>query len=320
MTLSTRWLSAISAIALALFISASLLVTSRELGAQAPAFASRFDQEVKPFLTKYCANCHNADNPTAGVRVDNLDASVADPQVRFWQGIRHRVENGTMPPKGLPQPGAEVRHRVTAWIGEGLEVARLRPAPKNGVVRRLTVPQYRNTLRELLQIDDDFTEILPPDAVSKDGFINNTDTLHLSPLLIEAYLEIEKLRLGPRLSVEMSIAESARPVRIPVLSVQSLVENAIKHAIATQPKGGALSISAQPSGDSVVIRVSDTGPGFGAPGETKGTGIGLDNVGRRLRLCYGPDAGLRIESSPRSGTSIGFDVPWEVRVHEGAHR
>jgi mono/diheme cytochrome c family protein len=175
--------------------------SGRFLRAQAPESAAKalvgpFEQDVKPFLTKNCLACHNADTPQAGVRVDNLDATLEDRQIRFWEGIRHRVANGTMPPKGMPQPGAEERKRVTAWITQGLEVARLRPAPKNGLVRRLTVAQYRNTLRELLKIDDDFTEILPPDAVSKDGFINNTDSLHLSPLLIEAYLEIAEDALG----------------------------------------------------------------------------------------------------------------------------
>ena len=100
-----------------------------------------------------------------------------------------------MPPKGQPQPTAAERQQMAEWIGHGLEVARLRPAPKNGLVRRLTVAQYRNTLRELLLIDNDLTAVLPPDAVSKDGFLNNRDTLQLSPLLMEAYFEIAEKAL-----------------------------------------------------------------------------------------------------------------------------
>ena len=68
-----------------------------------------------------------------------------------------------------------------------METARSRPTPKNGGARRLTVAQYRNTLRELLLLEDDLTDVLPPDAVSRDGFVNNQETLALSPLLIEAY-------------------------------------------------------------------------------------------------------------------------------------
>lgn len=162
----------------------------------APVTQASFDETVKPFLKKNCTSCHNVDNVTAGVRVDHLDASFDDKQIRYWEGIRHRVENGTMPPKGLPQPSAEERHRIIAWIDQGLEVARLRPAPKNGMVRRLTVSQYRNTLRELLNLEDDVAQILPPDAISSDGFVNNKETLHLSPLLLETYLEIAEEALS----------------------------------------------------------------------------------------------------------------------------
>ncbi len=132
---------------------------------------------------------------TAGIRVDQLDASLDDRQIPVWEAIQRRLRAGTMPPKGLPQPSAEDRAKVAEWIGNALEVARLRPAPKNGLVRRLTVAQYRNTLRDLLLLDDDLTGGLPPDAVSKDGFVNNKDTLQLSPLLTEAYFEIAEKAL-----------------------------------------------------------------------------------------------------------------------------
>ena len=101
-----------------------------------------------------------------------------------------------MPPKGMPQPTAADRQRMVEWITQALEVARLRPAPKNGLVRRLTIAQYRNTLRELLLLDDDLTVGLPPDAVSKDGFVNNKDTLQLSPVLTESYFEIAEEALN----------------------------------------------------------------------------------------------------------------------------
>jgi mono/diheme cytochrome c family protein len=160
------------------------------------ADATTFATDVKPFLTTHCVKCHNTDNPTAGVRVDHLDASLDERHIRLWEGIRHRVENGTMPPKGLPKPKDEERQKATAWIGQGLEIARLRPAPKNGITRRLTVSQYRNTLRDLLSLEDEVTDILPPDAISADGFVNNNDTLQLSPLLLEAYFEIANKALS----------------------------------------------------------------------------------------------------------------------------
>ena len=131
----------------------------------------------------------------AGVRLDRLDATLADRDLRIWEAVQRRVEDATMPPKGAPQPSGPERRQTLEWIAQALEIARSRPVPKNGVVRRLTVSQYRNTLRELLLLDEDLTEILPPDAVSEDGFVNNAETLQLSPLLMEAYLEVAEQAL-----------------------------------------------------------------------------------------------------------------------------
>lgn len=155
-----------------------------------------FDQVVKPFFQKNCISCHNSDLSTAGVRVDQLDSTMEDRHLKMWEAIRNRVKAGTMPPKGLPQPTPVERDQMVQWITQALEVARLRPDPKNGVVRRLTVAQYRNTLKELLQVDDNVASGLPPDAVSKDGFQNNKETLQLSPLLTEAYFEIAEEALN----------------------------------------------------------------------------------------------------------------------------
>jgi hypothetical protein len=169
---------------------------------------STFDEYVKPFFHRNCMTCHNANAGTAGIRVDQLDASLEDRQIPMWEAIRRRLGEGSMPPRGMPQPSGADRQRMVDWIGHALEVARLRPAPKNGLVRRLTVAQYRNTLRELLLLDDDLTGGLPPDAVSRDGFLNNKDTLQLSPLLTEAYFEIAENALN------RAIVEPTRRPRI----------------------------------------------------------------------------------------------------------
>ena len=195
MTSTKPWLRFPTLGVVALFCTICIVWTTRLLFAQGQGttptpMEPAFQQVIKPFLDQNCAKCHNADNMSAGVRVDHLDTSLDDKHIRLWEGIRHRVKAGTMPPKGLPQPSVDERERVVEWIDRAIEIARLRPAPKNGIVRRLTVSQYKNTLRELLQLEDDLTEALPPDAVSVDGFVNNKETLQLSPLLLEAYFEI----------------------------------------------------------------------------------------------------------------------------------
>jgi len=181
--------------AVAAILLAGVGLTTHYLGAETAEAAGNsldpgFQQVVKPFFQKNCMTCHNSDVGTAGVRVDQLDAGLEDRHLKTWEAIRNRLKAGTMPPKGIPQPPQADRDAVVAWITNALEVARLRPAPKNGVIRRLTIAQYRNTLRDLLLIDDNVTAGLPADAVSKDGFLNNKDSLQLSPLLTDAYFEI----------------------------------------------------------------------------------------------------------------------------------
>ena len=180
--------------AIALLSLLTLLWTRSPLASAAPVVPNPtqlgFDKYVKPFFAANCIVCHNTDTAVAGVRVDQLDASFEDRQVRVWELIRKRVGESTMPPEGMPQPTAEERKQVVDWITQGIEMARLRPAPKNGLARRLTIAQYRNTLKELLQLDDDLTTGLPPDAISKDGFVNNQETLNLSTMLLESYFDI----------------------------------------------------------------------------------------------------------------------------------
>src|SRR5262245_60883690 len=200
MTLKNRWPRLQIACGLALFSVVGIVSTARVWQARADgtavALASSFERQVKPFLEQHCVQCHNADTMTSGVRVDHLDATLQDRHLRLWEAVRKKIGDETMPPKGLPQPTTAERQRMVEWITSALDVARSRPTPKNGLVRRLTVSQYRNTLRELLLLEDDLTEALPPDAVSRDGFVNNTETLQLSPLLTEAYFEIAEEALN----------------------------------------------------------------------------------------------------------------------------
>src|ERR1041384_8061258 len=201
MKLQKRSLRAQSLFALGLFSLIGIASSGHFLLGQVAASAQKaleasFDQIVTPFFKQNCLTCHNADLSTAGIRVDQLDARLGDRHLQTWEAIRRKIHDGSMPPKGMPQPSSESRQKMVEWITQALETARLRPSPKNGLIRRLTVSQYRNTLRELLLLDDDLTMGLPPDAVSKDGFVNNKDTLQLPPVLTEAYFEIAEEALN----------------------------------------------------------------------------------------------------------------------------
>ena len=121
---------------------------------------------------------------------------------------------------------------------------------------------------------------------------------------MKAYLEVERLRLGDRLRITMHIEPQALQVPIPILCIQPLVENAVKHGVAPQSQGGIVSIHAAIENGSLRIAVEDNGGGFSG----KRRGIGLENVAKRMELCYGPAARLDVESSA-AGSTVRLSLP-----------
>lgn len=115
--------------------------------------------------------------------------------------------------------------------------------------------------------------------------------------IVQAYLEIESLRLGQRLNFRVNASAEVRDIQIPVLSVQPLVENAIKHGISKLSTGGQVDVVASAQHGALEIVVRDNGPGFNADAAPAGLGIGLDNVRRRLRLSCPAGSDLTIESN-----------------------
>jgi LytS/YehU family sensor histidine kinase len=124
--------------------------------------------------------------------------------------------------------------------------------------------------------------------------------------IVQAYLEVEQLRLGGRLNVEIQIEEAALEVPIPVLSIQPLVENAIKHGVAPRTEPGYVRIEGELRGDELHLLVENSSGGAAA--ETSGTGVGLQNVKRRLEICYGPKAVLRLIPNPQN-TMATLSIP-----------
>ena len=163
----------------------------------APAVSSQesFTKQVQPLLKKYCLRCHNADKMKSGIRVDQLTGALKVKYLFLWKDILKQVEGESMPPEDELQPTADERRLLAEWIPRAIAAASARNAQKNGSVRRLTVSQYRNTLRDLLRLEEDLTDVLPPDGLSKDGFANNGQTLLLSPLQVESYFDIAEKAL-----------------------------------------------------------------------------------------------------------------------------
>lgn len=116
--------------------------------------------------------------------------------------------------------------------------------------------------------------------------------------LAQRYLQIESLRLGPRLQLEWQVPVSFRDIRIPSLSLQPLVENAIRHGIEPLPEGGLLSVTLAQTSNAIHIEVRNSIDTRHKSIDTAGHQIGLSGVQARLRAMLGDSARLETRAEP----------------------
>nr|MCU0618115.1 histidine kinase [Gemmatimonadaceae bacterium] len=128
---------------------------------------------------------------------------------------------------------------------------------------------------------------------------------------VSLYLAIESARLGDRLRVHTEIDDDARDVAVPSLSLQPLVENAIRHGIAPRADGGTITVRGALQGAQLLLSVHDDGVGATpeATPDTRGTGIGLDALRKRLTARYGERASLVVQSAPGAGFAVTLQLP-----------
>jgi two-component system LytT family sensor kinase len=133
---------------------------------------------------------------------------------------------------------------------------------------------------------------------------------------IERYLVLEQARFGDRLGVVLRIAPEVLGVTIPVLSLQPLVENAVRHGLAGKDGPGSVTILAEDNDYEAVITVEDDGVGEdpdrvrrALAGDESLDSIGLGNVDERLRSAFGDEYGLVVETAPGAGTKVTVRVP-----------
>jgi two-component system LytT family sensor kinase len=135
---------------------------------------------------------------------------------------------------------------------------------------------------------------------------------------IDRYLTLERARFGNALDVKLHVAPEVLNVVVPFLALQPLVENAVRHGLASKG-GGTITIVAADEGTDCVITVEDDGVGMepellrsgalDALDHSEGAHVGLTNVDHRLRAAFGNDYGLVVETAVGAGTKVGMRVP-----------
>lgn len=129
-----------------------------------------------------------------------------------------------------------------------------------------------------------------------------------------SYLELERLRLGDRLRLEVSADPSVMDLHIPPFAIQPLVENAITHAIATRGSGGKLSVSVRRHDTRVWVEVADDGPGASEADIFASPRQGLRLLRERLATLYAGNARLVFGTAEGGGLEVLLDLP---AAHEG---
>jgi hypothetical protein len=175
--------------------AASILLSTTVLFAQQPALDFPAAQS---FLNKNCQACHTGKTPAGNFhlgRVETPASFLNAPQA--WTRLAARIQNAEMPPKGMPMPPIEERERFTTWVEQTLR----KEACAGGIsagpmpLRRLNRDEYTATVQDLLDIHLDIGQSLPADGAGGEGFDNAAETLFLSPLHSEKYLETAKFAL-----------------------------------------------------------------------------------------------------------------------------
>ncbi len=146
---------------------------------------------------------------------------------------------------------------------------------------------------------------------SGSGAGNGVRDLGREVSVIRPYLEILKVRMEERLTVQIDVPDGLLSAEFPPMMMQTLVENAIKHGLEPKAEGGHLRVAAEIVHGKLAVSVADTGLGFGKAA-TAGTGVGLANIRERLQMLYGPKASLTVAENQPSGTLVTVTVPYKT--------
>jgi hypothetical protein len=165
------------------------------LGAQPAGYT--FD-DAQRFLKSHCQACHQGSAPAGGFPIQQIAApATIRSEAERWNKAALRVHNGEMPPKGFPIPPVNQREQFAQWVTTSVRESVCAAGAMSGTapIRRLNRDEYAATVRDLLDIQVDLTSSLPADGAGGEGFDNAGETLFLSPLLLEKYLQAAKVAM-----------------------------------------------------------------------------------------------------------------------------
>ena len=184
------------------FLALNPTASSREILESNPKKTSEYSEFE--FIKRYCLECHSGEKPKASLdlsRFDSMDKILSE--ALLWDDILIQLSQGDMPPKEADLPTLNERSEFLNWIESSLQKAACQSGPHAGpaVLRRLNRAEYSASVRDLLDIHFDAGEALPSDGSGGEGFDNASETLFISPIHAEKYMD------AARVAVEYAFAD-----------------------------------------------------------------------------------------------------------------
>ena len=188
------------AVLLVLLVPALAVAAGQPAPAAAGQAGTGTGEAEQALLDRYCVTCHNDNLRTAGLALDTVDIARVGDHAEIWEKVVGKLRAGMMPPAGRPRPDRETYARLTAFLETELDqAAAATPDPgRTDALRRLNATEYRNAIRDLLDLEIDVAALLPADDSSA-GF-DNVSLGGLDPGRLERYLtaarRISRLAVG----------------------------------------------------------------------------------------------------------------------------
>lgn len=172
----------IGAVCVALYAAAAF-------GFQQNAPTSVATTPANELVNKYCVSCHNERLKTADFVLDRADAAHPANSAEAWEKVIVKLRSRAMPPPGLPRPDNATYDAVAGWLESEIDreaAAHVNPG-RSASLHRLNRAEYANAVRDLIAVEVDPLQILPPDEQAY-GFENNAEVLSIQPALLDRYV------------------------------------------------------------------------------------------------------------------------------------
>jgi mono/diheme cytochrome c family protein len=295
-------------------MKAGLLLTGLLAEMLAAAALSGFQQgaarttppPAKAMFDQYCVGCHNDKTKTANFSLEKADMTTVGDHPEIWERVIRKMRAGMMPPPGMPRPAIATYEGVRDWLESEVDKrAAVHPNPGSVILHRLNRTEYKNAVRDLLDLEVDAATLLPPDDSAR-GFDNIAGSLTISPTLLEAYTSaagrIARMAVGfwksPVEAAYIAPADTSQTERLEGLPLGTRGGMAVRHVF--------------PSNGEYKFSIANFGLGKFIPNEK--LAIFIDNELVEIRDYRG--VGLSAANSSDNDGSIDVTIP----VKAGSHR